>query len=966
MLCARAGEPELLGAEHEGDESVVHPAADDAAAVAGEHHYRASGRSDTLRRRLQQSEHRCGWRGTGGGGGIGGELQGVELVVGGVRGGRVAAGKRRPAEADRPGGDRQRSRHALHAQMHVEQVASVLDEGLREAQLADVELRDGGLAGRGDEIADGVFQQGCAGHQADVFGNGACPQRQLDLVGADAFAGAVERGDAVVVLLHRHIGGGVDEGRRAIGAADQVGGGGGDRRAQAAVDLVTVDGSTAVLRYLPAQLRAFLGACAGQAGVGRCAWLGAVVLGVERLAGNLPHDLREGGIGVLRRIEIAAAHAAVGVAVHRVAVLVDGDLVEVEQVAVGGIAAGVPDAADALHDIVGRGVDGDPALAAVVGGREVDVPEAGEVRRHRIALGRGADIGTRCTVGVARDGVGEHHVLEAHLRTQLDARQPGPALVLGDTHHGASGAVGVAEVAGVVGCPGDRGISDRGDRARHLADRPGAATVLADGDGDVGAAGLARHRDGAIRRHAHMAVDARTVVDRVDGHRLVEGQPAVVGACAAGEGDVLPAVIEGVGKDRQGKQRRQAGGIGAGGDGLVIGGRQRRAALVRRPALAAIVGEAHRAVDADQLADPDAAAVLAAHQRVRHRDGVERGGVGDRRGAVLPAALAGLRQRRGRVLRELEPQRAQAGEDEGELRVRAVSDRGLALVAVEFRRRDVLLVARHPRTDRVGPQARTAAVHQLHRTLDDAVGGRRRRDAQLEVTGAGPGRKVDGLEAEIAAAGHPFGRRTGIEIVDGEGEQVSATLPGEADADEGTGMGGGVVGGQFQREGIAVAVAGDVAEQPCRAAGMEVGAGTEIRLRHGRRDAAARGGGGARRAHQQGSGKQGKDELHDRDLKQWWARVLAENLRRLCKRHRRLFVNSTRKQSASVRAAQSPRCLAVTAAAGSGCTGGIWPNDLETEARTCCLANERLEDGGGSRRRGNARGRDDRFCGRAC
>src|SRR6185437_998736 len=110
----------------------------------------------------------------------------------------------------------------------------------------------------------------------------------------------------------------------------------------------------------------------------------------------------------------AGAGAPIGVGDLHPAVVVDGGADEVQQVAVA--AAGGAGGADgaALHRI-GRGVvHGDPARAAVIGERGVEVPDAVEVRGVLVVAGRGgADEADRRPVVVAGDRGREHGVLDA-------------------------------------------------------------------------------------------------------------------------------------------------------------------------------------------------------------------------------------------------------------------------------------------------------------------------------------------------------------------------------------------------------------------------------------------------------------------------------------------------------------------------------------------------------------------------
>src|SRR5206468_713838 len=132
---------------------------------------------------------------------------------------------------------------------------------------------------------------------------------------------------------------------------------------------------------------------------------GAELRAVERLeqpaAADLARDrgeriLRAGGTRrrILSRIGDAGAGAAVGVANENAPGPVDSNVVEVEQIAARIAAALIPDAA-ALHRIGRRRIGGRPALSAVIGERDIQVPDAEEFRRLRVARRLRAEKGVR-------------------------------------------------------------------------------------------------------------------------------------------------------------------------------------------------------------------------------------------------------------------------------------------------------------------------------------------------------------------------------------------------------------------------------------------------------------------------------------------------------------------------------------------------------------------------------------------
>jgi hypothetical protein len=125
------------------------------------------------------------------------------------------------------------------------------------------------------------------------------------------------------------------------------------------------------------------------------------------------------------------------------ALRVDGLVVEVEQVAPEHRAALQPDG-PALDRIVGRHVLLEPGLAAVVGGGDVGVPDAGELLALQIARGGRAQVEEGGAVVVARHHLGKDAVLDAEARAHVGHAVPGLAGVVGDGDDRLVIAVGVA------------------------------------------------------------------------------------------------------------------------------------------------------------------------------------------------------------------------------------------------------------------------------------------------------------------------------------------------------------------------------------------------------------------------------------------------------------------------------------------------------------------------------------------
>src|SRR5207237_5384365 len=117
------------------------------------------------------------------------------------------------------------------------------------------------------------------------------------------------------------------------------------------------------------------------------------------------------------------ARAAVGIADQHAADLVDGDVVEVEQVTAGIAAAAIPDAA-ALHWIRRCDVRSHPRLAGVVGRRDVEVPDAVEAARLVISGGGSAQEGERSAVVVAGDDLCELGILDPVTGARVERLRP--------------------------------------------------------------------------------------------------------------------------------------------------------------------------------------------------------------------------------------------------------------------------------------------------------------------------------------------------------------------------------------------------------------------------------------------------------------------------------------------------------------------------------------------------------------
>src|ERR1700737_3165059 len=212
----------------------------------------------------------------------------------------------------------------------------------------------------------------------------------------------------------------------------------------------------------------------------------SVVGGEQAAAAGLAGDGGERIERVHRGILHAGAGASIGVADQHATVTVDRHVVEVEKVAALVAAAAVPDAA-ALHGVCGCRIGRRPGAPAVVGGGDVEVPDAGEGCRLRVARRGGAEEGESGPVVVPRHDLRELGVLDAERDASVLRLAPGGAAILRDGDLRVAVGVRVAEVHGVARADAHRWISTgRGGVAvRHRLDRPAHAVVGGDGDADA-------------------------------------------------------------------------------------------------------------------------------------------------------------------------------------------------------------------------------------------------------------------------------------------------------------------------------------------------------------------------------------------------------------------------------------------------------------------------------------------------
>ena len=471
----------------------------------------------------------------------------------------------------------------------------------------------------------------------------------------------------------------------------------------------------------------------------------------------------------------------------------------------------------------GRGVDGGPGLAAVVGGGDEEVPASGEIQRFVVARDVAAEEAAGHAARAARHRLREVGVDHAHGGADVGVVHPGGAVVVARGHVdvmlGAL-AVHVALVDGVASVDGNRRIGGAARERLAAGDeelRPGGACVQADhaalpraalGDGNV---------DRAVRPDLDVAVQPFAVghaVAFVDEHARPEAGAAGVAALARrGAHRGLRAVIDRIRIDRigRGKQRR----IRAGADGLVVRGPVGRRGGGLDPVGAVVVAEGEERLGAGGLHRLEGAA----RPLIGEEDRVQRGEADDGGRDVEPLGGAGLGQGRVSLFRRRDAEGVQIreGEDVARLRIEAdVEFTGAALGRRACRREEVL-VAGNARRNRCGlakararRSRRAGDERDLH--VDRLAGGRERHHLDGEAPRAVEIEQRGDLGIR---AGRRLGQRLLRSVGDGDRalEDVEVVVgtprarvgPTRLHLDLVVGMIDRVVGGQRHREGEVVA-----------------------------------------------------------------------------------------------------------------------------------------------------------------
>src|SRR6267143_5821021 len=182
----------------------------------------------------------------------------------------------------------------------------------------------------------------------------------------------------------------------------------------------------------------------------------AVEGGEQSWAAHLPRDrgqriLRTGGSsgGVLRRVVHARAGAAVGIPHQYAPNLVHGDVVEVEQISARVAPALIPNAA-ALNGVGRCRVRGGPSTTAVVRERDIQMPDAKEIGRLRVASRRSAKKRKSRSIVVSGDDLGELSILDSERSARVLGLRPVQTAVVGDRDFRVPIHVDITEIDRVV------------------------------------------------------------------------------------------------------------------------------------------------------------------------------------------------------------------------------------------------------------------------------------------------------------------------------------------------------------------------------------------------------------------------------------------------------------------------------------------------------------------------------------
>src|SRR5437016_9123824 len=256
----------------------------------------------------------------------------------------------------------------------------------------------------------------------------------------------------------------------------------------------------------------------GQAGsFRRCRFYG-VKIGEQGLAAGLPRHShkRHKIVGRCAR-DAARRHASVAVPVENASMVVHGNFVKIEQIAVLVTATLLPNARVTLNRIIWRSVDRYPRLTFVVSGGNEGIPFALETVCLVVTWLICAYEAASSSAGTPPNRLGMHSVLDPVRCTNIDVANPGLAAVRADFNMNVALRravrrhrliVYITKISGVIAINCDRriGAITLNPTARDKKFIPCGATIRADGAALHSSTVLNWQPRSAIRRHVHMAV----------------------------------------------------------------------------------------------------------------------------------------------------------------------------------------------------------------------------------------------------------------------------------------------------------------------------------------------------------------------------------------------------------------------------------------------------------------------------
>src|SRR5579864_4293897 len=308
----------------------------------------------------------------------------------------------------------------------------------------------------------------------------------------------------------------------------------------------------------------------------------------------------------------ASAHATIAVAIKNMTFVVDGDFVEVEQIALKVAAALLPNSGPGLNRVVRRGVDGGPGFAAVISRGDERIPAPGKTQSLVIAGDICAEEADRCAARAAADGFDFSRVHNAVSRTEIEVVRPRNRVAhrveMSYLHPGVTFRwlalsnrliVHVRIVNRAVGIDRDGRISARPLRnsSRHLEGMPGCAGVGAEQTALHSAALRNRQPNCAVGRDVKVAVQSAAISVRRtwslagvgQNRRAVAGTEIVAAITSRRTHNVLRTIVNRLPLIDWSCERAQQRGIRSAPDRFVIGAVIWRGDPERRPIIAVII-----------------------------------------------------------------------------------------------------------------------------------------------------------------------------------------------------------------------------------------------------------------------------------------------------------------------------------------------------------------------------------------